>query len=305
MSGQLWITGAAGFSGRHLIQYLRGLSDRPHITGIDVTAGAIEGVDEWCRVDLLDPDAIADAAASHPPTWVIHLAGMMPPAEEGAMWRVNVGGTACLLQALGRACGPGLRFVSIGSAAEYLPAEGMLSEDSPVGGSSTYGRTKWAQTQLTMALAHDLDIAAMAARPFNLIGPGLPNRLVAGALCEQFARRPPPDTIHVGNVKSARDFIDIRDAVAAYWLIAKGGCPGEVYNVCRGEAETIETMLALLTEITGQSPSIEVDPRRLRPDDIAVSYGDRSRIEAAVGWRPHIDLRQSLADMIKEQMRRG
>lgn len=298
MSSTLWITGAAGFSAGHLIAFLEGLDEKPRTVGLDRVETAPEGLDAYHQVDLNWPESLDEIVTAAPPAWVIHLAGLMPPADEAAMWQVNVGGTAGLMQALASAGCKETRVLSIGSAAEYLPkTSGALTEDSPCGGASAYGRVKWVQTRVTLDLGRELGIPAMVARPFNLIGPGLSENLVAGWLCRQFARDD-VDEVVVGNTQSARDFVDVRDAVAAYWLIVTQGRPGEIYNVCTGEPTKIETLLELLSEVSGRTPKIRVDRERFRASDVSVSYGDNGKIRRATAWQPRIALRDSMAGML-------
>lgn len=299
MKPNLWITGVAGFSGRHLVEALADQPDRPRIVGLDLHQQPAPGMDAYHTADTTRPDEVASIADSDPPRWVIHLAGAVPPTAEAQMWLANVGSTVGLLQGLATAGCQNVRVVTVGSAAEYLPqSRGPLTEASPCGGTSVYGRAKWAQTLLTLTLGRELGLATMVVRPFNLIGPGLSTNLVAGWLCQQFAKATDTDEIPMGNTQSARDFIDIRDAVRAYWLVAQKGQPAEVYNVCSGEAVAVEQLLAWLRELTGKSPRIRVDPARLRDADPQVSYGDCSKLQQATGWEPHISVKGSLVDML-------
>jgi GDP-4-dehydro-6-deoxy-D-mannose reductase len=142
-------------------------------------------------------------------------------------------------------------------------------------------------------------IEVMVTRVFNLIGPRLPIRLVAGSLCAQFVD-PTCTVIRVGNTSTQRDFVDVRDAVAAYWSVAERGRPGEVYNVCSGRPVSVESILGKLAEAAGRSPRIEVDTARLRANDPAVVFGDNAKIRQATGWTASIPLMESLRDMISE-----
>ena len=295
----LWITGVSGFSGRHLVDAMLAGADRPQIVGLDLAPHGPPGVDRYQRVDLTRPDEVASVARAAPPRWVIHLAGAMPPASEGQMWLTNVGGTVGLLQGLAAAGCRDTRVVTIGSAAEYQSLSGApVTEAAAAGGSSAYGRSKWIQTVTALHLGATLGLSTMVVRPFNLIGPGLSNDLVAGWLVDRFAGCAGRPEISIGNTRSARDFVDIRDAVRAYWLVAQRGQPGEIYNVCSGTVTRIEQLLTWLTQLTGQSPRLKVTANRLRTSDPASVRGDYGKLERATGWRPVIGLTDSLRDML-------
>ena len=299
MKAIVWITGAAGFTGRHLIAYLKGLPDPPRITGIDHAEGHCTEVDAYHRIDLSETEEIAVLARTERPSWVIHLAGAMPPAHEERMWKINAGGTMAILRALSAAGCNKTRVLSIGSSAEYLPQHSALTEDSPCGGSSLYGTIKWAQSLLALSIGRELGIPTMVARPFNLIGSGLSANLVLGWLCYQFSNPDKLEEIVIGNLESARDFVDVRDAVAAYWLVVSSGLPGEIYNVCTGKSVTIRQLISLLCSITGKNPLIRVDPSRFKSSDPSVCYGSYLKLEQKTGWRPKITLRDSLAEIVK------
>lgn len=299
MSGTLWITGAAGFTGRHLVAFLRQHPERPRVVGLDLASDAPPGFDGYHGVDLTDCERVAGIAQDEPPTWVIHLAGAMPPTDESAMWHANVGGTVSLLQALRSAECAGARIVSIGSLAEYvLCGPEALDESAPCGGASPYGRTKWAQSLLALAIGRQFGIATLVARPSNLIGPGLPDRFVAGGLCSQFAHANGVSEIEIGNLESARDFVDVRDAVDAYWLLVRQGRAGEIYNVCSGRPTTVRQLLDHFSKVSGTNPSVRVDPARIRTADPSVVYGTFSKLQDETGWEPRISLRKSVEDML-------
>jgi nucleoside-diphosphate-sugar epimerase len=269
MSETIWITGACGFTGGHLAAFLRQLPDPPRLVGLDVRRGGESPVHELHAIDLADPAAVQAIASRTPPRRVIHLAGLMPPASDGEMWHANVGGTAGLVEGLHRA-GITPRIVSVGSAAEYAPgAPSPLREDAPATGASSYGRTKLAQSLMCLHMARQFGFEAVVARPFNLIGPGL-----------------------------SRDFVDVRDAVRAYWLLAaKDGLHG-VYNVCSGHATSVGRLVQLLLQLTGRPRRVDVDAGRVRPSDPLEVYGDATRLRDATGWHAEIPVEQSLSDML-------
>ena len=138
----------------------------------------------------------------------------------------------------------------------------------------------------------------MVARPFNLVGPELPSTLVSGGLCQQFAQEGCGDEILIGNMDSERDFVDVRDAVAAYWSIAVKGVAGQAYNVCSAAPTSIRRLVELLADITASSRAVRVDPHRVRENDVPVCYGDNTKLTQATGWQPSIPLRESLAAML-------
>jgi GDP-4-dehydro-6-deoxy-D-mannose reductase len=50
--------------------------------------------------------------------------------------------------------------------------------------------------------------------------------------------------------------------------------------------------------LSGTPIEVVVEPSRLRPADIEHLVADTSRFENDTGWRPHIPLEQTLADLL-------
>ena len=137
------------------------------------------------------------------------------------------------------------------------------------------------------------------ARSFNHIGPGQRERFVVASFAAQLARiaAGAPPRLLVGNLEAARDFLDVRDVVAAYVALARDGERGEAYNVCSGRAVTIRDVLRELIGIAGVPVEVREDPQRLRPSEIPVSVGSPQKLRARTGWEPRIALVQSLRDV--------
>ena len=293
---RIWITGAAGFTGRHLIRFLRALPEPVELIGFDLRPEAPEGLDLYHPLDLGDAAKLREAAEAQTPDRVIHLAGLLPPAAEADLWRVNVAGTLNLLQALDAAKNPALRFVTVGSAAEYTNyGTSRIREDHSAGGASPYGRTKWAQSTLALAFGAERKMKVMVARTFNLIGPGTPLSLVPGALCAQFLNG--EAEVKVGNLKPERDFIDIRDAVAAYWAICEKGTPGNIYNVSTGKTVSIKALVELFRKNAPVTKQVRQEAARARKNDFNRVCGDNRKL-LALGCCPAISLKQSVCDML-------
>jgi len=106
--------------------------------------------------------------------------------------------------------------------------------------------------------------------------------------------------IEVGNLSPARDFSDVRDVMAAYHLALTQGRPGDVFNICSGQAHTIQEVLDILLSNSTAAVEVRVDPSRLRIVDRPLVVGSAARLHAATGWTPVIPLEQSLRDVLDD-----
>lgn len=292
------VTGNSGFTGRHLVDHLCYHCESIRVFGFDRRESADARIERQFFGSLNDVETITAALSAARPDTIIHLAGRMPPALDAKLWGTNVGGTFNLLEAVRQARIPP-RVLVIGSAAEYGPTDALqISENHPCTPTTVYGRTKLAQTLLCQQYCAEFLLPIVIARPFNLFGPGMPAQTVIGEICSQIAREPEDRVIRLGNLASARDFLDVRDAVAAYWRILQVGEPGEVYNVCSGEARTISELTDTLIGIAETPYTVESCAERLREGDLQHSCGDCTKLNELTGWTRRYTLADSLQDTL-------
>ncbi|MCY4028813.1 MAG: GDP-mannose 4,6-dehydratase, partial [Acidobacteria bacterium] len=223
-------------------------------------------------------------------------------SDVGASWqriddyyRVNVEGSefvAAAARSLSKQC----RLIVASSAEVYgrVP-EGELpvGEDRPLRPRSPYAMTKASVERLT------LDGGAIAARSFNLIGPGQSVQFALPSFAAQLAQieagRKEP-VLRVGNLTSRRDFTHVDDGADAYAVLVERGEQGSAYNIARGEAIELAAALRRLIEISGVTTEVLEDPDRLRPVDVPALCGDGSRLRA-LGWSARRSFEQALSEI--------
>jgi GDP-4-dehydro-6-deoxy-D-mannose reductase len=86
--------------------------------------------------------------------------------------------------------------------------------------------------------------------------------------------------------------------VRAYWLALEKGVEGEVYNIGRGQAFSMQEVLDLLMSLSRAKMEVKVDPARLRPSDVPVLLSDSTKFVSLTGWRPMIPFKQTIVDLL-------
>lgn len=289
------ITGASGFVGPHLSRLLAAAGD-------DVT-----GLDQHQGPDLLDADRWVEVLAHHQPDVVYHLAGWSDVSgswqQPAQTFRVNALGTLSVLEAARQA--KISRVLLISSADVYGPVSPSLqpiTEAHPPQPRSPYGVSKQAAEALGLQYhrAHGLDVVIV--RPFNHLGPGQSPQFAAPAFASQIAEaeRAGGGAVSHGDLSAERDLTDVRDVVRAYRLLAEHGVPGEVYNVCSGQAVAMAAVLDMLIARATVPVAKILDPSRLRPVELPVLQGSHDKLTEATGWQPEVPLDQTLADVLAD-----
>jgi nucleoside-diphosphate-sugar epimerase len=288
------LTGASGFTGRHLIGRLRRDGTEIFALGME----AVDGVDGNLVTDIADRDRLSAWLKDVRPTHIIHLAALSHVEGDALdFYRVNVIGTeAMLLSVQAAGCSPE-RIVVASSANLYGNSRhSPIAETAPLNPANHYAVSK-AAMELTLMRYRD-SLPIIVTRPFNYTGPGQSERFVYAKIAGAFARRDPVLTL--GNIAVARDLSDVRDVCEAYARLLAAPVDGLPVNICSGTSVSLEQTIEMLRAITGHDPQIEVDPALVRGSDIRELTGDPSRLYDLVGQWDRISARQTLADMLAD-----
>ncbi len=304
------VTGASGFVGRYLVEALRR-------EGAEIVAcGGPNEKTGLLPLDLADLASIRAALDIARPEFVFHLAAQtfVPEsfASPSATYETNAIGTARLTQAVrdyGRSGEPMPRIVFTSSAEVYGRREAAdfpLRETLALRPATPYAASKAAAEAILFAEARAFALDVVVARAFNHIGPGQSDRFVVPSLAHQLAAIAAGGAplLLVGNLNAARDFLDVRDVVAAYLSLAREGESGQAYNVCSGAAVKVRDLLRELIAIAGVPVEVREDPQRMRPLDVPLFVGSAEKLHARTGWVPAIPLARSLREIYEAATRR-
>lgn len=301
------VTGAAGFAGRHLWSELRAAWPTAVVFPAARTAEAARTVDieRGVGCDLADAAAVREMLGWVRPDLVFHLAGHAATSTRDASLthRANVLATENIAEAL-RALGGDPLMVATSSGAVYgdTGPEAAAPETRPLRADGAYAGSK-AAMEVVLRDAAARGARVIVARAFNHTGPGQSAGFAAPAFARQIARIHlglDAPVLRVGNLGAVRDFLDVRDVVRAYRLLAEAGAdPGvlDIVNVASGTGRRMESIVDDLAACAGVSVRIEVDPELFRPVDVAFSVGDPAKLHGRTGFAPSIAWEQTLADL--------
>lgn len=249
------VTGATGGFGPILVNWLQKNKPGP----IWLTGRKTLPVEGYYPCDLTDANSTKELISRIRPSVIFHMAGDFTNKYEFD-YSINSLGARNIIEAL-LADNINARVVLIGSAAEYgivLPHENPIKENQVLRPVSVYGLTKSFQTQLGVYFAHNSSVEVVIARMFNLLAPGLSERLFVGRVEKQIASYLSGEAreIVVGNLDAQRDYVPVERAIEQLNMIAMRGKSGEVYHVASGKPVIMRQLLQDLLANAGISQSV-------------------------------------------------
>jgi UDP-glucose 4-epimerase len=261
------ITGGAGFLGAALSN--RFLHQGHHVRVLDdLSTGdpdALSPEIHFTRGDIND----------RPKLWtllqdidcVYHLAARVSVPESilfpSDYSKVNVGGTATLMEAIRDAGTP--RVILTSSGAIYGDqSSSLLSEDTAPHPLSPYAVSKLSAEWYVRTIGALSGIETLCLRIFNAYGPGQRIPPAHPPIIPNFIRQSLQNgtlVIH-GDGNQTRDYVYVDDVVNALVSAATvQGVNGQVINVGSGEETSVRDLARLVTSITGGHPEEVYNPR--------------------------------------------
>jgi NAD dependent epimerase/dehydratase len=292
------VTGAEGFIGSHLGEYLRR-------AGHEVTAYVLYnsfGKAGWfdsddfqakgqipvVAGDIRDADSLQAAMVGH--DVVIHLAALIaiPYSYQAprSYLETNVIGTMNVMEAARRAGVARVVHTStseVYGTAQYVP----IDEKHPLVGQSPYSASKIGADQVAHSYWSSFGVPVTTVRPFNTYGPRQSQRAFIPSVIVQLLSG--AASISLGSLSPTRDLTFVTDTAEGFRAVAEGtGGLGEIFNMGSGFEISMGEVVEMLSEISGRKVAVTEDPARVRPENSEVErlWSDSSKIESAFGWTP-------------------
>ena len=308
------ITGSSGFIGKHFIQFLDNSTINAEVIGVDIVPSSLTDTksivlhEEMCTMN--DSNAVQLLLQKHKPDYIVHFASQSSVAKSwddiSTTFYNNVNSFITLAESVRQYCSDA-RMLVIGSSEEYgnvAPDNIPIKETCPLHPQNPYAIARVAQEMLAKMYVQSFGLDIVMTRSFNHIGPGQSEAFAIPSFVKQIVTAKKSNTsctLKTGNIDVVRDFIDVRDAVKAYYLLLYEGMVGEVYNICSGVGHSLRAIITMLSEITSVHVVIEHDQNKMRPTEVQTIIGSYQKINKLTGWSPTINIHQSLEDIVKGQ----
>lgn len=315
------ITGISGSGGSYLAEYIVNNHPKVEVHGISrwhsTTIDNLSLVHKRVRVheaDLMDMGSIIEVLQKVKPDAIFHLAAhanvrasFITPI---AVLQNNIIGTANLFEAI--RLDNNYPIIQLCSTSEVYgqvdPKYVPIAEDTPIKPASPYAVSKTAQDLLGWSYFTSYKMPIIRTRMFAYVNPRRAD-LFASAFAKQVAwvEKGLQDTLVHGNLDSVRTFIDVRDAMRAYWEAIIHCEPGEVYNIGGTTTMTVGELLKKLIAMAKVPIRTELDPKLLRPADVTLQIPSVEKFIKKTGWRPIYSFEESITELLsywREQARK-
>ncbi|WP_062351969.1 NAD-dependent epimerase/dehydratase family protein [Bacillus kwashiorkori] len=298
------ITGANGFTGQHACQHF--LQKNYHVIGIVRDEATLYKLKQQSDTnhpnldliacDITDEVALMNEVASRNIDYVLHPAGknaVTASFEKPSLYmKTNVLATVYLLEAL-RKVKNLQKIIVIGSALEYNPFN-----EPP---SHPYGLSKTFQTIVAKTWENLFGLPIIIVKPTNLIGPG-PSTGICSLLAEKIVQcenNIETTPITIDDLNKRRDFLDIRDAIAAYEIILQQGSIGEIYPIGTGNEQSLYDVVKTYKQLTSVNIPVKIEKEYKEDKQNKRINGTNFHNLKQLGWEPNYCFKQSLVSILQ------
>ena len=281
---KILVTGGAGFIGSHLVEHFH---QSAHVRVLDNLASGfrqnLAGLKcEFLPGSILDRDCLR--RAMHGVDYVFHLAAMISvPISMQKPIECNETNTTGTLMVLEEAVRAGVKKLVFSSSAAIYGNNPTVPKTETMGPepSSPYAITKLDGEFYCQMFSRETQLPTVCLRYFNVFGPRQNPRSAYAAAVPIFidrALKNEPLTIY-GDGEQTRDFIFVKDIVAANAHFAVNSPATGVFNVAGGGSITIKALAKEIHRLTGSRSEIIHAPERA--GDVKHSLADIGKSRAA------------------------
>lgn len=278
------VTGGAGFIGSHIVEHFQNTAEVVVLDNFrSGFRGNLDGLDyRLIEGSVTDPAAVRQAVAGV--DYVFHLAAMISVPESMSAPQecveINTQGTLTVLEEAARA---GVKKLCLSSSAAVYGDNPVVpkTEDMLPEPKSPYAITKLDGEYYCRMFHDEGRFKTACMRYFNVFGPRQDPKSQYAAAVPIFidkAFKNEPITIF-GDGEQTRDFVYVKDVVAANVYLAGHPDLTGVYNVGYGQSITVNALARKIVELTGSRSEIRYAP--VRPGDVKHSRAAADRLSTA------------------------
>tara|TARA_Y100000816_G_scaffold84318_2_gene57893 strand:+ start:18026 stop:19006 length:981 start_codon:yes stop_codon:yes gene_type:complete len=303
------ITGATGFIGSHLTEYL--VEKGYNIIAYDrynsnnhwgwLENSKYKSDFHMILGDVRDYDSISKAMVGC--DTVFHLAALIgipySYLSPLAYIRTNIEGTYNVLESAKDLELDQILITSTSEtygSAQYIP----IDEKHPLVGQSPYSASKIAADQLAVSYFKSFDLPVKLIRPFNTYGPRQSARAIIPTIISQLISG--KTEIELGSLHPTRDLTYVEDTCSGFLEVYKSDSLfGEATNIGMKTEISIGDLAELIGDVMNIKLVIKSSKNRIRPENSEVErlFCDNSKLLNFTSWKPKFTLENGIKEVIR------
>lgn len=305
-AGAVLVTGSRGFIGRTLVRRL--LERGRRVVEFDREADEEPASTRLVVGNLEDAHRLHAALRLDAVSEVVHLGGLSGPMlardDPHRMMRINVGGTANVLEAARLAGVRRVVFLSSIMAYGPQPDDRVIGEERPLNAADAYGASKIAGEAMMRAYAAEHGMDAVSLRVSSVFGPERRTDCSINTMLRQTLAGKP---VRIGYGRNARrQYVHVDDvAEAILSVLSLPRLPLPAYNVTGGTCVSLGTVAGIVESILPQAEIRLEDAAH--PFDYPIGPLDVSAARRDFGYVPGLTLeggiRRHLEELVARQER--
>ncbi len=305
MSGNILVTGGAGYVGSHVCLALARFGFSPIV--YDNLSNGHAAFVQWGELeigDIRDASRLDEVIARHKPLAILHFAALIEVGESlrepGRFYDNNVAGAITLIERA-RLGGIGYMVFSSTCATYGNPVRLPIAEDHPQVPINPYGRSKLMIEQALADYSTYAGFRSVSLRYFNAAGADFEGRIgerhepethaiplaLKTALGQRSGFKVFGDDYDTRDGTAVRDYVHVMDLaeahVQALMYLLRGG-ETTAFNLGTGTGTTVKELIKAVRRATNKPFEIVLAPRR--PGDAPCLVADNTRACEVLGWRP-------------------
>lgn len=297
---KIFVTGATGFIGKHLVHRLiaEGYSVGALVRPVSAyqKISRIKGV-SYFEGDIRNYDELRTAFAAFQPDAVVHLVtyyAVMHQADEiGVMIDTNVKGTINLLE-VAKESGAVQLFINTSSTQVYEQKKQRLKEEDVIKPQSLYAVTKLYAEEACSYYADAFHLPCVTLRLFPPYGPGDHERRLIPYVIGNILKNTPPK---LTTGKQEWDFVYIDDIVNAYLAVIKSypfNDDHAIFNIGTGEAVSIRSFVEKIRVCLGSDIDLSWGSVAHRANEVWYNSADIAKAQTVLHWSPQTGIDEGI-----------
>ena len=290
---KIFITGAAGFIGHHVVELLAA----KHHDLMLLVRNKTKYLEDYGRKkqikfiigDLLNIEKLKESICKFKPDAVLHLAWEGLPDYSVQICSQNLKYTVDLFTIAAESGCEAI--ISTGSCWEYKKKAGSVKENSACETTKIFSAVKNSLCLMGEAISKEYGIKFYWPRIFFVYGPGQRKTSLIPYIIESLKNNRIPE---INNPDNKNDFVYVKDVAKALVSIIEKKPDKIIYNVGSGYSTSVSKIISILQEIAGFD-NMSLNHSKGIGDDF---WADISSIQKDLKWSPEYSIKKGIKETV-------